>query len=631
MEVKVKEAYQIPEAYLAVYARCPRNGSYPDGLARSIHFAVSRDGRVYEPLHSGYGMLFATGEVGSDNTIQPLGVKNPRIFQAGKGQFGITAVRVLENGEADESSRGKILLWLTNDLEDFGKEMCIDLKMDRDVEVAICHLEEETGTYSFLWKDTEGGCWKNETQNPSDAAAMSEAAKAVWEEEQGVWKPCFMSEGLQGEACCLPWKEQMEEDALPGNQLPITRSLCDRLALRWGKLRHVGVRLPEKVEVSSIQDVEAVKACAVYSDGSTALKEVEWETKEMDFSQPGEYEIKGKIAQENLPFPLAEGFADPVIMRRDGMYYFLSTNDNTDDVGLYVREADSLEDLFAPDVRLNLILDKNEEKGFVQTFWAPEFHEIGGRLYILFAISGKVWGPQCHMMRLKEGGCITDPDGWEEPVRVVRKDGSALAAEGITLDMTYLQAGGRSYLIWSYRNGINSPLDTGSMLMIARTDEKEPWKLTSDPVLLSRPLYGWENVEHTINNEGPYAFMVGDEVYLTYSGGAANGYTYVVGLLRASAQSDLLDGSSWKKEGAPVLSFYSVEGEYGPGHNSFFVDKDGSLRIAYHGETAIDGNLRCSGIRRIHFDLQGRPRFDLSAERDLDPALRQVRMNVRVR
>ncbi len=147
--------------------------------------------------------------------------------------------------------------------------------------------------------------------------------------------------------------------------------------------------------------------------------------------------------------------------------------------------------------------------------------------------------------------------------------------------------------------------------MIARTDEKEPWKLTSDPVLLSRPLYEWENVEHTINNEGPYAFMVGDEVYLTYSGGAANGYTYVVGLLRASAHSDLLDGSSWKKEGAPVLSFYSVEGEYGPGHNSFFVDKDGSLRIAYHGETAIDGNLRCSGIRRIHFDLQGRPRFDL--------------------
>ena len=134
----MKEAYQIPEAYLAVYARCPRNGSYPDGLARSIHFAVSRDGKVYEPLYSGYGMLFATGEVRSDNTIEPKGVKNPRIFRDGKGQFGITAVRVLENGEADESSRGKVLLWLTKDLEDFGKEMLIDLKMDRDAEVVIC-------------------------------------------------------------------------------------------------------------------------------------------------------------------------------------------------------------------------------------------------------------------------------------------------------------------------------------------------------------------------------------------------------------------------------------------------------------------------------------------------------------
>ncbi len=49
--------------------------------------------------------------------------------------------------------------------------------------------------------------------------------------------------------------------------------------------------------------------------------------------------------------------------------------------------------------------------------------------------------------------------------------------------------------------------DTGSMLYIARVNEEEPWKLTGDPVLLSRPLYGWENLEGTINNEGPYALV----------------------------------------------------------------------------------------------------------------------------
>ena len=73
-----------------------------------------------------------------------------------------------------------------------------------------------------------------------------------------------------------------------------------------------------------------------------------------------------------------------------------------------------------------------------------------------------------------------------------------------------------------------------------------------------------------------------------------------------------------------------MEGQYGPGHNSFFIDPDGNLMIAYHAETAIDDNIRCPGIRRVHFDIQGRPRFDLSAERDLDPKLCEVSLRVMV-
>lgn len=56
------------------------------------------------------------------------------------------------------------------------------------------------------------------------------------------------------------------------------------------------------------------------------------------------------------------------------------------------------------------------------------------------------------------------------------------------------------------------------MLYLAEIDDTAPWKLKSDPVLLSRPLYGWENMEGTINNEGPYTFISDDTVYLAYSG-----------------------------------------------------------------------------------------------------------------
>ena len=204
-----------------------------------------------------------------------------------------------------------------------------------------------------------------------------------------------------------------------------------------------------------------------------------------------------------------------------GKWYFIATNDNLDDIGLYVRVADHVGGLFEEGITEHLILGVDEEKGFVQTFWAPEFHVIGGELYILFAIGGKVWGPQCWLMRLKKDGDITKACDWEEPVRVKRKDGGWLAQDGITLDMTYLKAGGSSYMVWSYRKGIGTAADTGSMLYIATVDESKPWILTSDPVLLSRPLYGWENVSHTINNEGPHGFVSGERVFLTYSGGAA--------------------------------------------------------------------------------------------------------------
>ena len=253
---------------------------------------------------------------------------------------------------------------------------------------------------------------------------------------------------------------------------------------------------------------------------------------------------------------------------------------------------------------------------------------IGGELYILFAVSGHIWGPQCHLMKKKPGGRIIDEDGWEEPVRVVRKDGTPLAEGPITLDMTFLRARSGSYVIWSYREHIGTPEDSGSMLYIASVDEREPWRLTSDPVLLTRPLFGWENTEGTINNEGPHAFVKDGKVLVTYSGGSANRYTYALGLLTAETESDLLSLRSWKKSVTPVLTFYSVQGEYGPGHNSFFVNEEGERMIAYHAETGLKETLRCDGIRRVHFRADGSPYFEMAAGEDLGQAMVSSRVIV---
>ncbi len=411
----------------------------------------------------------------------------------------------------------------------------------------------------------------------------------------------------------------IDRSSLP-ETLPDTLTVEIKLAetaLRWWRpVVHTGTSVPEKICVQSEKELDAVCARLDYGDDSSREKRVVWDKSGIRFDRPGIYEVHGTITQQAFRFPLAKGYGDPVVFSWEGKWYFIATNDNLNDIGLYVREANRPEDLFAEGIEEHLILPFSPERGFEQTFWAPEFHVIGGELYILFAVSGHTWGPQCHMMKKKKTGRIIDEDGWENPVRVVRKDGTPLAEGPITLDMTFVRANRGAWVIWSYREHIGTPLDSGSMLYIAPIDEREPWRLTGDPVLLTRPLYGWENVSGTINNEGPHAFVRDGEVYVTYSGGSANRYTYALGLLTADIDSDLSDLRSWTKSITPVLTFYSVKGEYGPGHNSFFVNEDGELMIAYHAETSLTEMLRCDGIRRVHFRQDGTPYFQMARWED---------------
>ena len=310
-----------------------------------------------------------------------------------------------------------------------------------------------------------------------------------------------------------------------------------------------------------------------------------------------------------LQFPFSRGFGDPVFFLWKDDYYYIATNDNVGDIGFYVRKAHEPENLFAEDTKVHIILDRDEKRGLIQTFWAPEFHVINGALYLIFAVSNENWGPQCHIMKLKENGDILNSDDWEDPKKVTRPQGKKLGENGITLDMTYVKSGERHYYVWSYREKIGSPMDSGSMLMVAEFNPENPYELITEPVCLSRPLYGFENTNGTINNEGPYAFYHGNKIYLAYSGGDARGYLYTVGMLTAEDGADLCDLSVWEKAKTPILSFKSVPGEYGPGHNSFFCDRDGDWWIAYHGVTSFEERIISDGIRKIRYDSEGCPKF----------------------
>ena len=544
-------------------------------------------------------------------------MKNPIIFPMKDGGYGIMAVRTNENGTPDEESKGKVLLWTTKDLIHFSEQVLFDMGAEKHV-TSLCGVQrlKDGQSYSIGW-GSDDEYYATVTDDLKTAIRTSVPMlmdrPSLEEIRIQIQKP----EGMV-----------LNDGGYSYSTVSVPRSLADRAALHWGHLVSVAARVPENVLAASSDDLATVKAELVYSDGSTSVKPVKWDASNVQFDKPGKYEITGTVQNESYGCPLARAWGDPVVFKWDGKFYFIATTDARNNIGLYVREADNPHDLFADGVKEHLILDKDEARQLIQTFWAPEFHVIGDDLYILFAVGPRSWGPQCHYMKLKKGASIIDPASWEDPVKILKKDGKGVGDGGISLDMTYLKAGGKSYYVWSYRVGIGSPRDTGSMLYIATVDEKNPGVLTSDPVQLSRPLYGWENVRGTINNEGPYSFNANGKVYLTYSGGDAGGYTYALGLLTADENADLLDLKSWTKSNAPVLSFYSVPNKWGPGHNSFFMDDYGNLMIAYHGETSLRGRERCVGIHRVHFNVDGEPVFNMSAERDLDPALAQVKTTV---
>lgn len=593
---------------ILIYTRTPVQDYYSSHLAFSVHLAYSSDGITYEALNQNYGILFASATVSLNETLNEKGLKKPYLFHTANGNFGIVAVRINADGSDDKESKGKVVLWTSDDLYHFKEIGLIDMKKDSYVQEVTCEFNSSIGLNEINWKDGEGNCYKNTLSDLNDVgnASCAEAGNII----------SYASE------------IDAPEGAIKGNILKVDERFGSELLIKWSPLKNIDIKVPDIIKATNVNEVRAVTADAVYNDGSIAIKQVKWNTDTIDFTKSGTYDITGTVTQDFYPFPLAIGYADPDVIQWNGKYYYIATNDNTDNIGLYVREADTVLSLFADDVQQYVILDINKEKGFIQTFWAPEFHIINNELYILFAVSGSVWGPQSHIMKLKKNGNIIDSNSWDEPIRVLNKDGTYLTTDGITLDMTYFEAYGVSYLSWSYRKNTMSLGDTGSMIYIASIDPTQPWKLASEPVLLTRPLYGWENNDHTINNEGPYAIVTDDHVFLTYSGGAAGGYSYAIGLLTAKNGDDLLDAGNWVKNNAPVLSYYSVKDEYGPGHNAFFKDSHGNLMFTYHAQKTLKNSPRCTAIRRVHFNKQGYPVFDLSAERDLNMDLVKVSTKV---
>jgi GH43 family beta-xylosidase len=580
--------------YLLCYTRLPLDEKiYAPKLAHSMHLAFSEDGKNYQELNHNSGVLFAKATENKDGTLNAKSLKKPFLFKLTDNTFGVLAIRTEADGTNDVSSKGCALFFTTTDLLHYTEVQPIDLKGNAYLSDIVCFYDQALKKYIIKWCDSDGNYYQNSIK---DFKNLSEVSAP---EQADVFSLDLVTTDIEG--------------ILPRNVIQIPKEIAHRLICKLTVPVNIKIEVPVEIIAASEIDLKQVRAKAIYSDGTTSSKRIDWDTKGIDWTKPGSYKVTGNVHQDHFENPIAINRADPCIGLWQGKYYFIATNDADNNHSLYIREADNIPDLVQ--AKETKILDTTMYEHLGNLLWAPEFHIIKDQLYIFHAgTPGEFLKEQSHVMKLKKGGNPVKAEDWTMPARVIKKDGSYLYDEaGITLDMTCFEYEENVYVIWAQRQF--NPVDQGSWLYIAKVDTDKPWQLVTDPVLISRPEYGWAN-NHVFVDEGPFCLITDTRLFVTFASALVD-ETYTVGLLSAKRDADLLKPESWVKENYPILTSRCVPGEYGPGHNSYVTDEEGTVWNAYHARFGID-EPRSSGIRRVHFDIDGYPVLDLTEEKDLD-------------
>ena len=369
---------------------------------------------------------------------------------------------------------------------------------------------------------------------------------------------------------------------------------------------------------------------AEYTGGGICEMSVEWNSSDLsriDTTQKGVYSVRGtvKSSSELYSNPFIKERADPYIVDGgDGYYYFTASYPAYGSVDkgydrIILRRSNTVRGLASAEEKT--IWEAHSNGILAKHIWAPEMHYIGGCWYMFFAAgaSSDIWAIRPYVLKC-DGNPYTGK--WVECGQMQASAVDSSSFTSFSLDMTYFENKGRHYVIWAEIKGDSS-------LFMAEIDPSQPWKLTSEPILLTKPEYNWELVNNRVN-EGASVLKTNDKVYIFFSA-SGTGSEYCVGRLEADINSNLMNPSSWKKLSSPVLSTADVKGCAGPGHNSFVRDELGNLLIVYHArpDTHSSGNCgtynkdplydpcRHTRIKRVAFDGNGAPVINLNDEAEL--------------
>ncbi len=278
--------------------------------------------------------------------------------------------------------------------------------------------------------------------------------------------------------------------------------------------------------------------------------------------------------------PLLQSGADPWVTEWQGNYYYM----NTTGVNLTIWKTRDITDLRHAEVKV--VWTPPASGPFSHEIWAPELHRLGNKWYIYFAADAG--SNESHRLWVLENVS-------EDPLQGTWKMKGKLSdpEDRWAIDPTVFENNGSTYVVWS---GWQGPTNGSQKLFIGKLEN--PWTLGSRAVMISTPELPWEKVgdlvkanrideiPHVDVNEGPEILLHDGRIMLIYSASGCWTDYYELGMLTASANSDLLEPASWIKSSKSVFWESPEASAYGPGHNAFFKSPDQKEDwILYHANS----------------------------------------------
>ncbi|NLX09542.1 MAG: family 43 glycosylhydrolase [Chloroflexi bacterium] len=296
------------------------------------------------------------------------------------------------------------------------------------------------------------------------------------------------------------------------------------------------------------------------------------------------------------------GGADPWLQYYDGNYYLATT---TWASGLTMRKSPTLAGLkTAEPVPIYFETDPSR----CCNMWAPEFYLLDGpngpRWY--FYYTAGIWGTYDfqHTHVLESAG--TDPLGpYTYKARLFDPQNDTWAIDGSVLELD----GALYFLFSAFIGGFQS-------IFIAPMSD--PWTISGERVLLSRPEHDWE-AQGSYVNEGPVALQHDGQTFIVYSASACWTPDYKLGLLTYNG-GDPLQTESWVKSPEPVFQRSDENGVFAPAHNGFFKSPDGTEDwIVYHANDSTGGacdGRRTTRVQQFTWNADGTPNFGVPVSTD---------------